>query len=221
MPLTCGEGGSTTSEVFEAVNNAELQGWIAEAEAMTANSYATEAEDVVVKVYTSDGDGTFTATDQTGVYSSLHYQQNANPSFRGALVNISSNYAISNNFPTRVEFDSESYDTDSIHSTTVNNNRLTVPLGVTRVKLVAQAMFDTNGTGFRYLHIIKNGSGVTRVGLPLMRLDASATTDTDMQLSSAVVSVTSGDYFELEVFQNSGSDLNIEAAMWFSMEIIE
>jgi len=44
----------------------------AEAERMTADSYATEAEDAFVKVYTSNGDGTFTATNTTE-YSSLHY----------------------------------------------------------------------------------------------------------------------------------------------------
>lgn len=47
--------------------------WDAEADAKTALSYATEAEDVPVNVFTSDGDGTFTSTAQAGVFSSLHY----------------------------------------------------------------------------------------------------------------------------------------------------
>ena len=51
---------------------AALSAWNAEAEALTADSYATEPEDVFVKVYTSDGDGTFTATDTTE-YSALHW----------------------------------------------------------------------------------------------------------------------------------------------------
>lgn len=45
----------------------------AEAKALTALSYATEPEDTPVNVFTSDGDGTFTATPQAGVFSSLHY----------------------------------------------------------------------------------------------------------------------------------------------------
>ncbi|MCK9332538.1 MAG: hypothetical protein M0Q19_05090, partial [Candidatus Cloacimonetes bacterium] len=51
-----------------------IQNYIDEAEAnqKTADSYATEAEDTFVKVYTSNGDGTFTATDTTE-YSALHY----------------------------------------------------------------------------------------------------------------------------------------------------
>jgi hypothetical protein len=51
---------------------AKLDAWNAEAEKLTADSYATEAEDVFVKLYSSDGDGTFTATDTTE-YSALHW----------------------------------------------------------------------------------------------------------------------------------------------------
>ncbi|MDY0292903.1 MAG: hypothetical protein RBR02_11285, partial [Desulfuromonadaceae bacterium] len=52
-----------------------IQNYIDEAEAnqKTADSYATEAEDTFVKVYTSNGDGTFTATD-TAEYSALHWR---------------------------------------------------------------------------------------------------------------------------------------------------
>ncbi len=55
----------------------ELDKWIAEAEKLTSESYAVEAEDVEVKHYTSDGDGTFTATPQTGIYSTLHHNAKA------------------------------------------------------------------------------------------------------------------------------------------------
>lgn len=54
-------------------NEAQLKAWEAEAERMTADSYATEAEDVLVKVYTSNGNGTFTATN-TAEYSALHWK---------------------------------------------------------------------------------------------------------------------------------------------------
>jgi len=55
----------------------ELDKWIAHASVLTAESYATEAEDVEVNIVTSDGDGTFTYTPQTGVYSSLHWAAEA------------------------------------------------------------------------------------------------------------------------------------------------
>ena len=48
-----------------------LYEWEAEAERLTADSYATEAEDTFVNLVTSDGDGTFTYTPTTD-YSALH-----------------------------------------------------------------------------------------------------------------------------------------------------
>jgi hypothetical protein len=55
---------------------AELYEWEAEAERLTADSYATEAEDTFVNIVTSDGDGTFTYTPTTD-YSALHYSLKA------------------------------------------------------------------------------------------------------------------------------------------------
>lgn len=57
-------------------NEAQLIAWVAEANKLTADSYATEAQDVFVKVYTSNGDGTFTSTS-TAEYSSLHWSVKA------------------------------------------------------------------------------------------------------------------------------------------------
>jgi len=51
---------------------AKLEAWNAMAERLTADSYATEASGVFVKIYTSNDDGTFTATPTTE-YSALHY----------------------------------------------------------------------------------------------------------------------------------------------------
>jgi predicted DNA-binding protein len=51
---------------------AQLLKWEAEAWELTAYSYATEAEDVLTKLVTSDGDGTFTYTPTTK-YSALHW----------------------------------------------------------------------------------------------------------------------------------------------------
>lgn len=67
--------GSATSAAGSATA-AQLLKWEAEAWKKTCNSYANEAENVFVKLYTSDGDGTFTATDTTH-YSAYHYSKKA------------------------------------------------------------------------------------------------------------------------------------------------
>lgn len=64
---------ASASASATSATDSQLRAWEAEAEYLTAKSYAVEAEDVPVNVVTSDGDGTFTYTPQTGVYSALHH----------------------------------------------------------------------------------------------------------------------------------------------------
>ena len=70
-----------------SATQAELYEWEAEAERLTADSYATEAEDTFVNNVTSDGDGTFTYTPTTD-YSALHHSAKSatwNPANYAAL----------------------------------------------------------------------------------------------------------------------------------------
>jgi len=67
---------TSASNASTSETNAQLRAWEAEAEKKTAESYATEAEDTFVNVWTSDGDGTFTATPTTD-YSALHWKAKA------------------------------------------------------------------------------------------------------------------------------------------------
>lgn len=75
--------------------SAKLDSYIAESHRLTANSYAVEPEDTYVKIYTSNGDGTFTTTD-TADYSSLHWERKAY-----AKSKISKNYLWQGLFGTR------------------------------------------------------------------------------------------------------------------------
>ena len=60
----------------DQVDLAQLRTWEAEAWKMTANSYATEAYSVFVKVWSSNGAGGFTSVDTTE-YSALHWKTEA------------------------------------------------------------------------------------------------------------------------------------------------
>lgn len=73
------QAGIATTQAINASSSAtqaELYEWEAEAERLTADSYATEAEDTFVNLVTSDGDGTFTYTPTTD-YSALHWAAKA------------------------------------------------------------------------------------------------------------------------------------------------
>lgn len=60
------------ADAEDNATKAELEAWEAEAEKLTADSYASEPEDVFVKIYTSNGNGTFSVVNAV-TYSSLHY----------------------------------------------------------------------------------------------------------------------------------------------------
>ena len=69
----------TTKKATEASDSAdysELRKWESESFRLTAESYAVEPEDIYVKIYTSNGNGTFTVTHTTD-YSALHYKAKA------------------------------------------------------------------------------------------------------------------------------------------------
>jgi hypothetical protein len=75
---------------------------------------------------------------------------------RDALVYNSANTSIPNTTMTALPFDSEDHDTDSIHDTVINNSRLTVPAGVTKIRLSTKVEFLTNSTGSREVSVRKN-----------------------------------------------------------------
>lgn len=66
----------------------QLSQWLSDAAKLTAQSYATEPENVFVKTYSSDGDGTFTATNTTD-HSSLHWAAKSQASSEASAGDVS------------------------------------------------------------------------------------------------------------------------------------
>jgi len=162
-----------------------------------------------------------------GVTSNIQTQLDAKaPAFKGSLVYIDGNQSIANNDGTeKIAFDQESYDTSTIHDTVTNNSRLTVPAGVTKVRLTAGLSFAANATGYRSASFHKNGVS-TYVGLvSAQELSPTAGQFANLYLTSPVLTVVATDYFELFCFQNSGGALNAQGTAdgrltWFAMELI-
>ncbi len=120
---------------------------------------------------------------------------------------------------TPINFDKEHYDTDTLHDLVTNNSRMTVPTGVTKVQLVGKIRWDSNATNNRQVRISKNGasfSGITQEA-------QGAIPDMLMSISTNILQVIPGDYFELEVWQDSGSNRVIGSFEdnSFCMEIVE
>ena len=153
------------------------------------------------------------------------------PSNYGALVYNSNNVDITNDSVTVLSFDSEAYDTDTIHDTSTNPSRLTVPTGITLIRCKANVHFNgVFSNSINAIAIKKNGS-TSYTGCPIVGTDGNQVsllpydgTNMGDALYAATpgLIVTDGDYFELEVYQKNGSALNrtVYRTSWFSMEII-
>ncbi len=143
--------------------------------------------------------------------------------YRGALVDKSGNQVISTGGFVALSWDQENYDTDDIHDNSTNNTRLSVPVGVTRVRLTGGLALQASASGNeRVIRITKNGSAVLGGGNQQI-INPTASTGF-FSLSSAVLTVVGGtDYFESEIFQDSGGNLNALTSehTFFAMEIIE
>jgi hypothetical protein len=145
--------------------------------------------------------------------------------FRGAMVRkghpTPGNQSIPDNVATMVVFHHVDYDTDSFYSS-LTPTRLTVPAGVSKVRLVGQAIFQRgNGTGFRQIVIKKNGQFFP--GDPCVNVNANNVTTSDLVAISPVLPVAEGDYFELEVFHSDGAALPLLASTgtFFAIEAVE
>lgn len=146
----------------------------------------------------------------------------AKPAFRGALTYKSANQTLTTGVATILSFDTNSYDTDTLHNTVTNNSRITVPSGVSKVRLSGIVQFAQNGTGYRRAEILKNGGAFAGAGYQEMA-PQSSTVQTCTPVSS-IVPVVAGDYFELRATQTSGGNLDLISgvgACAFCMEIIE
>lgn len=149
----------------------------------------------------------------------------AGAAFRGALVTKSANQTAANyTTATAITWDTETggYDTDTIHDNVTNPSRLTVPSGVTKVRLSGQvdiAAFTINT--WVALVVRKNGSAAY-VGAPIQIGEINATF-ANVSLSSAVLPVTGGtDYFELFLQTAADTSITVNASTsWFAMEIVE
>jgi len=186
------------------------------------------------RLLVSDGSGlasvsTVTAAEAAylaGVTSAIQTQLDGKKATasRGALVYGSGGTQnVNDATQTNMLFDLEDYDTDAIHSTVSNTERLTVPAAVTKIRLTAQIVYSTDATGVRMASFLKNASGVYAGAVQDARAAASGL-DTIVQVDSPILVVTAGDYFTLSAYQTSGGALNVEHVSyktWFAMEIVE
>lgn len=217
----------TDAEIRAAVEAASNSNVFTDADHTKLNSVesgatADQTGGEIKTVYESEANtNAFTDAEQTKL-AGIEADAEVNNTFRGALVKQTSNQILTTGVKTNITFNAEEYDTDSIHDISANNERLTVPSSVTRVRVVGSVKFTGNGTGVRELEIQKNGAANFRGASTVKQQNPHASFTETLFFSSAVIAVVATDYFTLNAFQNSGGNLDAQTIdTWFALEIIE
>jgi hypothetical protein len=137
----------------------------------------------------------------------------------GASVYQATSQSIPNNTYTVLNFDAETWDTDGFHDNATNNSRMTIPAGVSKVRITGGVFFFVGATWSQLaLAVYKNGSLYNRTSMN-NQIDGAA------GMVSAVIDVSEGDYIELGIRQSSGGSKstnigNGSLANFMTMEVM-
>lgn len=136
--------------------------------------------------------------------------------FRGVTVSTSSGIEIpDSNFKT-IPFDVENYDNGGWYTAGLPT-RLTVPSGISHVQLQGSVSIESPSSGTRSLRIVRNGLE-SLTNFPTGGISSTTSVFSDPTLSSTAFSTTSpvlavtgtNEFFELQVYQNSGAILDTQ-----------
>lgn len=121
-------------------------------------------------------------------------------------ISRSSAQSIANNTITALTFDTEQYDTDTMHSTVSSTSRVTATTeGL--YAMTASVQFAANTTGVRTVSIVLNNATT------LVTQDAENLGVNAIKLNVATqYFLSTGDYVEVQVRQDSGGALNCESS---------
>jgi hypothetical protein len=111
---------------------------------------------------------------------------------------------IPNNTWTSISMNAEYFDTDGFHSTTTNTSRITIPTGLGgKYAITCNVLMDPNANGYRQLRVIN------QAGTPIFQTgEISGIASRYLSQNGAfIISLSAGDWLELQVFQTTGGNL--------------
>lgn len=120
----------------------------------------------------------------------------------GARVSHDANQSISHNVTTKLSFNIEEYDDDTMHDTSTNNQRITIKTAG-RYIVSANIKIAVSSVGDRLVFIRLNGSDLAIVSV----LPASIN-HTNISIS-IIRNFSVNDFLEIRVYQNSTGSLNV------------
>jgi hypothetical protein len=138
--------------------------------------------------------------------------------FKGALVYGGGN--VTSDGTTRdLVFASEVYDTDGFYNVGTSTTRLTVPSGVSLVRLSGSIGWASTTSGQHVVSMAKNGASFP--GVAAKDVSAGLTDTKAVTTVSTPQPVTAGDYFTLQHFSATSNTLGDTDNRWFQIEVLE
>jgi hypothetical protein len=118
-------------------------------------------------------------------------------------------------------WDTEDYDTDGFYDP-ANPSRLTIPAGVTRVRLYGAAQVDSaDQIDDNQFTFSKNGENEFS-GASVSAMALGGYSNPPVVMSSGVIDVVEGDYFEFRCFISQSFQLESDRfSSWFEIEVLE
>lgn len=145
--------------------------------------------------------------------SDIVFQANADI---GARVTHDTTQSVANTGFTTLAFNTEKFDTDTIHDTSTNNSRLTCKT-TGKYLISANITFAANATGYRQLVFLLNGTTYIASVINQAPTTGGAT---GSMLISTIYSLTANDYVEVQAAQSSGGALNVLSGSEYTPEFM-
>lgn len=134
----------------------------------------------------------------------------------GARVYNNANQSVATSSNTVLTYNSERYDTDTIHSTVSNTGRLTATTAG-KYLIISLVQFEANTTGFRQINIRLNGATtIARAQHDAVTVASIAS----IEIAVCTYDLAATDYVETVAFQDSGSSLNVLSTANLSPEFM-
>lgn len=119
-----------------------------------------------------------------------------------------------------IPYTTESYDTNSFHDNATNNTRITIPAGVSKVRLTAGLYVNLVGASPIINGFFKNGA-VLEDGAQSLHPFVSGVTDYLSLADTGIISVSPGDYFEHRYLCGDTSTTIKTGNTFFALEVVE
>jgi hypothetical protein len=198
---------------FFAANHKWLIGGTEKMELTATGLAVVDKVTVADDAYSASWDGNFSVPTKNAVYDKIQTLGSSATLVAVRAYNDGAQ-AIPNNASTAITFNTNAFDSNSVHSTATNPSRFTVPVGLGgKWRISYKVCFAANATGVRISFLRKNGVDDTHniIGSAVF-MPPNGTLNTT-NTTTITENLVAGDYVELFIYQTSGGALNVGNAI--------